>query len=155
MNKIGILISGNIRIYPGNLNFLKEIFRGYEIYLICSVWENQDKISEFKKIYNINYIQYIKEKNWDENIKDILYVTGEENRSYKVKNIFHMWCSIVENIKFLRKVCRDNEIKVDYICRFRSDLFSKSESKYFKKELKKLKKKRNFVTIKQSLQGSL
>ena len=88
-------------------------------------------------LYKIKYIKYINLKNWLKNISKIHYVTGEENRSYKSINIFHMWHSITENLKFLKKISIKK--KFDYVCRFRSDLYSKTIKSNFTKEILNLK----------------
>ena len=99
MRKIAVLISGNIRIYEKNLDFLKKIFKDFKITIISSVWDHQENIEKFKNLYQIINLNRIKEKNWSDELKKVTYVTGEENRSYKIENIFHMWFSITQNIK--------------------------------------------------------
>ena len=39
MKKVAVLISGNIRIYEKNFDFLKKIFDDLEITIISSVWD--------------------------------------------------------------------------------------------------------------------
>ena len=138
-NNIAILISGGIRLHKENKFFLHKIFENYKISIISSVWENQANEIEFKKLYELNYLKNIKLQNWDKEISNIKYVTGEENRSYKTVNIFHMWHSIVENIKYLKDLSENNDMQFDYVCRFRSDIISESENNFLDKELKKLK----------------
>ena len=104
MRKVAVLISGNIRIYEKNLYFLKKIFKDFKITIISSVWDHQENIEKFKDLYQIMNLNKIKEKNWSDELKKVTYVTGEENRSYKIENIFHMWFSIIENIKFLKDI---------------------------------------------------
>jgi len=135
--KIAILISGGIRIYPKNKLFLNKIFKDFDIQIVSCVWKSQRKITQFKNLYKIKYIKYINLKNWQKNISKIHYVTGEENRSYKSINIFHMWHSITENLKFLKKISIKK--KFDYVCRFRSDLYSKTIKINLTKEILNLK----------------
>lgn len=142
MKKIAFLVSGNIRIYEKNLSFLenlKKIFKDYEIILVSSVWVNQEDISIFQKKYQIRFINQIKQKNWENEISKVKYVTGEENLSWKINNIFHMWHAIVENISFLQDVSEKNQIKFDYVCRFRTDITCLKNIKYLKKDLENLK----------------
>ena len=45
MKKIAILISGQIRFFEKNLNFLKELKKNlsdFEVTIVSTVWENQD-----------------------------------------------------------------------------------------------------------------
>ena len=138
MKKIAFLISGNIRIYEKNFIFLdsiKKILKDYEIIFISSVWQNQVEIDEFTKKYQIKFINQLEEKDWSHKIKEVKYVTGEENLSWKLKNIFHMWYAITENIKFLEDVVSKNNIKIDYVCRFRTDITTLKEIKNFQKDL--------------------
>lgn len=141
MRKIAVLISGNIRIYEKNFDFLKKIFDDLEITIISSVWDHQQNIEKFKNLYQIKNLNKIKEKNWSEELKKVSYVTGEENRSYKIENIFHMWFSIIQNIKFLKNIIEKEKTNFDYVCRFRSDIFEINKSNFLKKELTKLKEK--------------
>ena len=141
MKKVAVLISGNIRLYEKNLDFLKKIFDDVEITIISSVWDHQENIEKFKNLYQIKKLNKIKEKNWSDELEKVTYVTGEENRSYKIENIFHMWFSIIENIKFLKNISEKEETNFDYVCRFRSDIFEINQSNFFKKELTKLKEK--------------
>ena len=141
MKKVAVLISGNIRLYEKNLDFLKKIFDEIEITIISSVWDHQENIEKFKNLYQIKKLNKIKEKNWSDELEKVTYVTGEENRSYKIENIFHMWFSIIENIKFLKNISEKEETNFDYVCRFRSDIFEINQSNFFKKELTKLKEK--------------
>lgn len=141
MRKVAVLISGNIRIYEKNFDFLKKIFDDLEITIISSVWDHQQNIEKFKNLYQIKNLNKIKEKNWSEELKKVSYVTGEENRSYKIENIFHMWFSIIQNIKFLKNIIEKEKTNFDYVCRFRSDIFEINKSNFLKKELTKLKEK--------------
>ena len=98
MKKIAFLVSGNIRIYEKNLIFLdslKETFRDYEIIFVSSVWENQIDIENFAQKYKIKFINQIKQKDWSNEIDQVKFVTGDENLSWKINNIFHMWYAIV------------------------------------------------------------
>jgi len=139
MKKIAVIISGNIRMYKENLSFLKDIFKDCEVTIFSSVWDHQNEITEFEKFYNIRYLQKIKEQKWDEKVNQVKFVTGEENRGFKIKNIFHMWFSVVENIKFLKETCANQNLSFDYVCRFRTDIFCKNKTDYFKKEIEKIK----------------
>ena len=136
MKKIAVLVSGGIRIYPKNKLFLKKIFKGLDVRIIACVWKSQKQNKIFKKIYNVKYNKYINLQKWNSYMSKVTYVTGEENRSYKVVNIFHMWYSIVENLKFLKKIRNEN---FDYVCRFRSDLYFKNRKKNLLKEILKIK----------------
>ena len=142
MKKIAFLVSGNIRIYEKNfifLNYLKKTFSEYEIIFVSSVWENQEDINNFTKKYEIKFINLIKQKNWSNKTDKIKFVTGEENLSWKINNVFHMWHSIVENIKFLELVVSENNLKVDYVCRFRTDIIGIKDTKNLKNDLINLK----------------
>ena len=141
MRKVAVLISGNIRIYEKNLHFLKKIFKDFKITIISSVWDHQENIEKFKSLYQIINLKKIKEKNWSDELKKVTYVTGEENRSYKIENIFHMWFSIIQNIKFLKDITEKEKTNFDYVCRFRSDIFEINQSNFLKKELIKLKER--------------
>ena len=46
-----------------------------------------------------------------------------------------MWYAITENIKFLEDVVSKNNIKIDYVCRFRTDITTLKEIKNFQKDL--------------------
>ena len=143
MKNIAFLVSGNIRIYEKNLSFLENLkkeFDNYEIIFICSFWQNQKKLDEFSKKYKVKFFNQITEKNWSEEISKIKYVTGGENLSYKIENVFHMWHSITENIKFLESVVKEKDLKIDYVCRFRTDIMTLKEIKYLKKDLEKIEK---------------
>ena len=138
MKNIAFLVSGNIRIYEKNLLFLERLkkeFKDYEVIFICSFWQNQKDLDEFNKKYKVKFFNQIIEKNWGEEIGKIKYVTGGENLSYKIENVFHMWHSITENIKFLESVVKKNDLKIDYVCRFRTDIMTLKEIKYLKKDL--------------------
>lgn len=142
MKKIAFLVSGNIRIYEKNLIFLhnlKKKFSNYKIIFISSIWENQNDKDNFKDKYEIEFINEIKQKNWSENIDQIKFVTGDENRSWKINNIFHMWHAIVENINFLEFVVDKNNLEIDYVCRFRTDIMSLDENINIKDDLVDLK----------------
>ena len=51
--KIAILISGQIRIYKGNLDFLKKIFSEFDYDIYATLWENQIETEEFCNLYKI------------------------------------------------------------------------------------------------------
>src|SRR5210317_1903626 len=125
--KIAILISGLARYEKANFQFLNDLFVDYDYKIISSLWSYQSDYEQFKKTYFVDEIKLIEQKDWSEEISKIKYVFGEENRSYKLGNIFHMCHSISENIKFLEEYCNKNLINFDYVCRFRSDLFSESK----------------------------
>ena len=141
MKNIAFLVSGNIRIYEKNLLFLENLkkeFYDYEIIFICSFWQNQKNLDEFNKKYKVKFFNQIKEKDWGNEISKIKYVTGGENLSYKIQNVFYMWQSITENIEFLESVVKKNNLKVEYVCRFRTDIMTLKEIKYLKKDLEKI-----------------
>ncbi len=141
MKNIAFLVSGNIRIYEKNLSFLENLkkeFYNYEIIFVCSFWQNQKNLDEFNKKYKVKFFNQIKEKDWSNEISRIKYVTGGENLSYKIQNVFHMWHSITENIEFLESVVKKNNLKVDYVCRFRTDIMTLKEIKHLKKDLEKI-----------------
>ena len=80
MKKIAFLISGNIRIYEKNLVFfeeIKKILKDYEIIIVSSIWENQEDLENFKEKYKIKFINQIKQKNWNDKINAVKFVTGE------------------------------------------------------------------------------
>ena len=142
MKNIAFLVSGNIRIYEKNLIFLeslKDELKDYNFFFICTVWENQDTLDEFSKKYHVKFINQIKESNWQDKIDKIKFVTGGENLSFKIQNIFHMWHSIIENIKFLEETVRINELKIDYVCRFRTDIMNISKIEYLKNDIQFLR----------------
>jgi len=142
MKKIAFLISGNIRIYKKNLSFLndlKEIFKNYQISIISSVWDHQDNIKEFKEAYDVKFLDQIKEQNWDDKASKVKFVDWGENLTFKIPNTYHMWFSVLENIKFLKKISNDQNLNFDYVCRFRSDIMCTGKMNYLKKELDILK----------------
>ena len=49
-----------------------------------------------------------------------------------------MWHSITENIEFLESVVKKNNLKFDYVCRFRTDIMTLKEIKHLKKDLEKI-----------------
>ena len=139
MKKIAILISGQIRIFEKNINFfndLKKSLSDYEVTIVSSVWENQNEIELFKKRYNVKYINQVKEQDWSSLISKIKYVTWEENSGFKIPNIFHMWCSIVENVKYLEKINKEEGINFDYVLRFRTDIICKDGLSFLSNEFK-------------------
>ena len=136
--KIAILFSGLARYNNENFEFLKNLFKDYDIRIIPALWSNQSDYEQFKKTYFVDEIKLIEQKDWSEEISKIKYVFGEENRSYKLENIFHMWHSISENIKFLEEYCNKNLLNFDYVCRFRGDLFPESEKFDISKNINKL-----------------
>ena len=99
--KIAILLSGNIRIHEENRKCLIDFFRDFEITIFATIWNNQKNINEFVQYYQINNYNLIELKNWESTLSKVKYVTGEENRSFKIENIFHMWLSISESIKLV------------------------------------------------------
>ena len=137
--KIAILISGLVRYDKANFKFLNDLLSDYDYKIIPSLWSNQSDYEQFKKTYFVDEIKLIEQKDWSEEISKIKYVFGEENRSYKLENIFHMWHSISENIKFLEEYCKKNLSNFDYVCRFRGDLFSESKKFNISKNINKLK----------------
>lgn len=120
--KIAVLISGNIRLFYNNLPFLRKILTDFDYSIFAVVWNNQENLEEFKKLYNPIKIEQITKKNWDDVINKILYVTGEENRSYKLLNIFNMWDSIAATSALLIRYCNEKSEKFDYVLRYRTDL---------------------------------
>ncbi len=137
--KIAILISGQIRIYKENLDFLKKIFSEFDYEIFAALWENQNETEEFCNLYQIKNIKKIQQKNWEDKIGKIQYVFGEENRSYQLVNIFHMWHSISENVKFLDEQFKIYNADYDYVCRFRTDLFSNKIPNNIQTQILKLK----------------
>ena len=140
MKKIAVLISGQIRFFEKNLNFLKELKKNlsdFEVTIVSSVWENQDELKIFQEKYNVKFINMLKERDWTNNISKVKYVTWEENSGFKVSNIFHMWHSILENIKFLEKV--NNNENFDFVLRFRTDIICKKGLNFLANEIKSLK----------------
>ena len=137
--KVAILISGQVRLHKENLNFLKKIFFNFDYEIFATLWENQKEISKICSIYKIKKVKKIKQKDWSRKIKKIKYVFGEENRSYKIVNIFHMWHSISESVKFLIQDSKMNSVNYDYVCRFRTDIFSKKIPHNFNNQIQRLK----------------
>tara|TARA_Y100000590_G_scaffold85984_1_gene96248 strand:- start:3176 stop:3955 length:780 start_codon:yes stop_codon:yes gene_type:complete len=142
MKNIAFLISGNIRIYEKNLVFLESLRKeliDYKIIFICSVWEKQETLEEFSKKYQVKFINQIKENDWHNKIEKIKFVTGGENLSFKIQNVFHMWHSITENIHFLESVIKENNLSIDYVCRYRTDIMTLKGIKNLKRDLESLK----------------
>ena len=142
MKKIAILISGQIRIFERNINFLKEIKKilsDFEITIISSVWENEDELENFKKKYNIKFINFIKEQDWSNNVSKVKYVTWEENSGFKIPNVFHMWYAILENIRFLEKINKEENENFDFVLRFRTDIICKKGLNHLSQEIISLK----------------
>ncbi len=142
MKKIAILISGQIRIFEKNISFLYDLKKNlseYEITIVSTVWENQNDIEIFKKKYNVNYITQVKEQDWNAHESKVKFVTWEENSGFKIPNVFHMWYSIIENIKHLEKISKDKNLNFDYVLRFRTDIICKGGLNFLKDELKNLK----------------
>ncbi len=142
MKKIAILISGQIRIFEKNIGFLNDLKKtlpDFEITIVSSVWENQNEIDLFKKKYDVKYINQVKEQDWTNNVSKVKFVTFEENSGFKIPNVFHMWYSIVENIKFLEKINKEKNINFDYVVRFRTDIICKDGLSFLSYELKNLK----------------
>tara|TARA_Y100001958_G_C21109585_1_gene456977 strand:- start:200 stop:979 length:780 start_codon:yes stop_codon:yes gene_type:complete len=142
MKKIAILISGQIRIFEKNIDFfgdLKKSLSDYEITIVSSVWENQNEIELFKKKYNIKFINQVKEQDWTNQISKVKYVTWEENSGFKIPNVFHMWYSIVENVNFLEKIIKENDLNFDYVLRFRTDIICKDGLSFISNEVNQLK----------------
>ena len=142
MKKIAILISGQVRIFEQNINFfkdLKKILSNFEVTIVSSVWENQDELESFKNKYDIKYIHLLKERDWTNNVSKVKYVTWEENSGFKIPNTFHMWHSILENIKFLEKINNENNENFDFILRFRTDIICKKGLDFLTNEINSLK----------------
>ncbi len=142
MKKIAILISGQIRIFEKNIVFLNDLKKNlsdFQVTVISSVWENQNEIDLFKKKYDVKYINQVKEQDWTNNVSKVKFVTFEENSGFKIPNVFHMWCSIVENIKLLEKINKEQNINFDYVIRFRTDIICKDGLSFLSNELKNLK----------------
>ncbi len=142
MKKIAILISGQIRIFEKNVSFfddLKKSLSEFEITIVSSVWENQREMEIFKKKYDVKYINQIKEQDWSSHISKVKFVTWEENSGFKIPNVFHMWYSIIENIKFLEKINKRERLNFDYVLRFRTDIICKDGLSFLSNELKNLK----------------
>ena len=89
--------------------------------------------------YNVKYINQVKEQDWSSLISKIKYVTWEENSGFKIPNVFHMWCSIVENVKFLEKINKEEGLNFDYVLRFRTDIICKDGLSFLSNEFKHLK----------------
>ena len=142
MKKIAILISGQIRIFEKNINFLKDLKKtlsDFDITIVSSVWENQDELENFKEKYNVKFVNLLKEQDWTNYISKVKFVTWEENSGFKVPNIFHMWHSILENIKFLEKINDDNNENFDFVLRFRTDIICKKGLEFLTNEINSLK----------------
>ena len=142
MKKIAILMSGQIRIFEKNINFfkdLKKILSDFDITIVSSVWENQNELENFKKKYNIKFINLLKEQDWTNYISKVKYVTWEENSGFKIRNIFHMWHSILENIRFLEKINDNENKKFDFVIRFRTDIICKKGLNFLANEINSLK----------------
>ena len=142
MKKIAILISGQIRIFEKNINFineLKKILSEFDITIVSSVWENQDEFEHFKEKYNVKFINLVKEQDWTNYVSKIKYVTWEENSGFKIPNIFHMWHSILENIRFLEKINDKENKKFDFVMRFRTDIMCKKSLNFLPNEINSLK----------------
>jgi len=156
MKKIAFLISGNIRIYEKNLVFfeeIKKILKDFEIVIVSSIWENQEDLENFKEKYKIKFINQIKQKNWNDKINAVKFVTGEENLSWKIENVFHMWHSIVENVHFLEKINSENNLNVDYVCRFRTDIINLKSIENLKNDLIDLENEEFLISSNRHFKG--
>ena len=120
--KIAILISGNIRIFEKNKNFINKILSKFECFYFAAIWKNQKNINNLKLLYQPIAIKEINRNNWDAIVHKIKYVTGEENRSYKISNVLNMWDSIQKTADFFYKYCKRFGLSFDYILRYRTDL---------------------------------
>ena len=156
MKKIAFLISGNIRIYEKNLVFfeeIKKILKDFEIIIVSSIWENQEDLENFKEKYKIKFIKKIKQKNWNDKINAVKFVTGEENLSWKIENVFHMWHSIVENVHFLEKINSENNLNIDYVCRFRTDIINLKSIENLKNDLIDLENEEFLISSNRHFKG--
>jgi len=156
MKKIAFLISGNIRIYEKNLVFfeeIKKILKDFEIIIVSSIWENQEDLENFKEKYKIKFINQIKQKNWNDKINAVKFVTGEENLSWKIENVFHMWHSIVENVHFLEKINSENNLNIDYVCRFRTDIINLKSIENLKNDLIDLENEEFLISSNRHFKG--
>lgn len=120
--KIAILISGNVRIFEKNKNFINKILSKFECFYFAAIWKNQKNINNLKLLYQPIEIKEINRNNWDAIVHKIKYVTGEENRSYKISNVLNMWDSIQKTTDFFYKYCKRFDLSFDYILRYRTDL---------------------------------
>ena len=73
--KIAILISGNIRIFEQNKNFINKILSKFECFYFAAIWKNQKNSANLKLLYHPIQIQEINRNNWDALVKKIKYVT--------------------------------------------------------------------------------
>ena len=156
MKKIAFLISGNVRIFEKNLVFfneIKKILKDFEIIIVSSIWENQENLLNFKEKYNIKFINQIKQKDWKDEINRIKFVTGEENLSWKIENVFHMWHAIVENIHFLEKINYENNLNIDYVCRFRTDIMNLKSINNLKNDLIELENEEFLISSNRHFKG--
>lgn len=120
--KIAILISGNVRIFNKNKFFIKKIFSKFECFYFAAIWKNQKNKNDLELLYRPIKIIEIDKVNWDTIVKKVKYVTGEENRSYKVTNVLNMWDSIQKTTIYFYEYCKKFNLNFDYILRFRTDL---------------------------------
>lgn len=120
--KVAILISGNVRIFNKNKFFIKKILSKFECFYFAAIWKNQKNKNSLKLLYRPIKIIEIDRVNWDTVVKKIKYVTGEENRSYKVTNVLNMWDSIQKTTIYFYEYCKKFNLNFDYILRFRTDL---------------------------------
>jgi len=156
MKKIAFLISGNVRIFEKNLVFfneIKKILKDFEIIIVSSIWENQENLLNFKEKYNIKFINQIKQKDWKDEINRIKFVTGEENLSWKIENVFHMWHAIVENIHFLEEINYENNLNIDYVCRFRTDIMNLKSINNLKNDLIELENEEFLISSNRHFKG--
>ena len=133
--KIAVLLSGLARCEEENFKFLKNLFKDYDFKILPLIWKNQKNLDSFKRIYFLEDIKEIEQNNWSYEISKIKYVFGEENRSYKLENIFHMWHSFSEGCKEIKNFSFKN--KPDFVLRFRSDILPKYNETFINCELKK------------------
>ena len=153
MKKIAILLSGNIRIHDENKKCLIDFFKNFEITILASIWNNQQNIENFIKFYEKENFNLIELKNWESSLSKVKFVTGEENRSFKTVNIFHMWHSIFESSKFLQGKVKEKKLNFDYVCRFRSDLIIKTSSNIINNQILNLKENQILVPWSNHFQG--
>ena len=75
----------------------------FECFYFAAIWKNQKNVNNLKLLYQPIEIKEINRNNWDAIVHKIKYVTGEENRSYKISNVLNMWDSIQKTTDFLDK----------------------------------------------------
>ena len=64
-----------------------------------------------------------------------------------------MWHSIVENVHFLEKINSKNNLNIDYVCRFRTDVINLKSIENLKNDLIDLKNEEFLISSNRHFKG--